>query len=365
MKTNLTVPKSPKLRTKSRVKPSKFLPMEEQEILEMEQYKFVAKPINTKIFEVKELGVSKIGKPEIRKPLSPAITNIEPPPQRFTSSLPKIKFHHPIPDFKDPFMPFIEHRKMELPNFSLPGDEIHKRKIKEIQEKMLRERDEMDNARKFKAQPLPSDSPDGLPPRHYYALTYPKPFVLETDNRGDKYQQSFRERLRRINEIEKENRFHATPLPNFEPQIPKKLVIPPPTKPVEFIFNTGVRMLERKAFDEQRKMRDSIAEVLREQKRKEDEIREAEEIRHLRTELVHRAQPIKHFAPVNIRPSKRKPTRAVSPLIGEKRRKIMNLQEETSFQSSTQFNTNHDTIAEISSELKRLATIESFSDMQL
>lgn len=125
---------------------------------------------------------------------------------------------------------------------------------------------------KFKAQPLPSDSPDSLPPRHCFALTYPKPFTLETDFRGEKYQQSFRERLRRLNELEKENQFHATPLPSLEPQIPKKPETPQLTKPVEFIFHTNVRMLERKAFDEQRKMKESIAEMLREQKQREEEV---------------------------------------------------------------------------------------------
>lgn len=55
-------------------------------------------------------------------------------------------------------------------------------------------------------------------------------------------------------------------------------------------------------------------------------MREAEEIRRLRAELVHRAQPIRHFAPINIHPSNKRPTRAVSPLIGEKRRKIMDSQ---------------------------------------
>ena len=51
--------------------------------------------------------------------------------------------------------------------------------------------------------------------------------------------------------------------------------------------------------------------------------RQAEEIRRLRTELVHHAQPIRLYSPIVIQPSNKKPTRPISPMIGEKRRKYM------------------------------------------
>ncbi|CAG8450375.1 9068_t:CDS:2 [Acaulospora morrowiae] len=324
-KTNLTVPRSPMLHTKYRTKPPRYLPTEEQEIQEMKQYTFKAIP-------VKDLGVSKDLKPQLTIPTSPAITKPKAIQKKPLTPQPVVKAH-PVPDFKEPFVPTIEHRKIDLPIFTLPGDEIHKRKSNEIEEKIQRELEEMVNARKFKAQPLPSDSPDRLPPRHYYPLTHPRPFRLETESRGEKYQRYFHERLREMSEREKENQFRATPLPNLEPHIPKKPELPPPTKPIEFVFHTSTRLEERKAFDDQRKIRESVAEILREQKRKEEEVRNAEEIRRLRAELVHRAQPIKHFAPLHIRPSNKRSTKAVSPMIGEKRRKIMEEQKRLSLQS--------------------------------
>ncbi|CAG8623916.1 14063_t:CDS:2 [Cetraspora pellucida] len=128
----------------------------------------------------------------------------------------------------------------------------------------------MEQTRHFKAQPLPSDSPDCLPPRHNYPLTRPKPFTLKTDLRGEKYQHSFRERLRELSDREKENQFRAQPVPSFDPEIPKKPVVPPPTKPVEFFFLTDIRLEERKIFDEQRKLRDMVDNALKEQKQREE-----------------------------------------------------------------------------------------------
>jgi hypothetical protein len=62
----------------------------------------------------------------------------------------------------------IEHRYIELPDFNLPGEEISKRKSQEIEERIRREREEMERMREFKAQPLPTDSPDVC--NHYLCI---------------------------------------------------------------------------------------------------------------------------------------------------------------------------------------------------
>ncbi|EXX75399.1 hypothetical protein RirG_042120 [Rhizophagus irregularis DAOM 197198w] len=80
----------------------------------------------------------------------------------------------------------------------------------------------MEKMREFKAQPLHTGSPDCLPTRPYYPPTHPKPFALLTNDRGEKYQREFYEKVRKEQEYYKENRFHAQPLPNFEPEIPRK-----------------------------------------------------------------------------------------------------------------------------------------------
>ncbi|CAG8825951.1 20947_t:CDS:2 [Gigaspora margarita] len=231
----------------------------------------------------------------------------------------------------------------------------------------------MEQTHRFKAQPLPSNSPDCLSPRDNYSLTRPKPFTLRTDLRGEKYQHTFRERLRELSEQEKENQFRAQPVPSFEPEIPKKPVVPPPTKPVEFFFLTDIRLEERKIFDEQRKLRDKWINALKEQKQREEmacisynNINESI--------LIHRAQPIRRFTPIHIHPSNKRLTRAVSPLIGGKRRKYMQILEE-SFQLNelqdpvTVTNTNlqdpaaatdtQDPIDVISSEMQKLITFDT------
>ncbi|POG68925.1 hypothetical protein GLOIN_2v1631866, partial [Rhizophagus irregularis DAOM 181602=DAOM 197198] len=111
---------------------------------------------------------------------------------------------NPVPDYKEPYRPVIEHRLIELPMFSLP------------------EKEKMEKMREFKAQPLHTGSPDCLPTRPYYPPTHPKPFALLTNDRGEKYQREFYEKVRKEQEYYKENRFHAQPLPNFEPEIPRK-----------------------------------------------------------------------------------------------------------------------------------------------
>ncbi|CAB4383538.1 unnamed protein product [Rhizophagus irregularis] len=77
---------------------------------------------------------------------------------------------------------------------NLPGEEISKRKSQEIEERIRQEKEKMEKMREFKAQPLPTGSPDCLPTRPYYPPTHPKPFALLTNDRGEKYQREFYEK---------------------------------------------------------------------------------------------------------------------------------------------------------------------------
>jgi hypothetical protein len=112
-----------------------------------------------------------------------------------------------------------------------------------------------------------------LPTRPYYPPTHPKPFALLTDDRGEKYQREFYEKVRKEQEHEKEIQFHAQPLPNFEPEILRKPECPPPTEPIDFFFLTDTRMEERHIYDEHRRLREKEAEEQREQKNREEEVR--------------------------------------------------------------------------------------------
>ncbi|CAB4444341.1 unnamed protein product [Rhizophagus irregularis] len=163
---------------------------------------------------------------------------------------------------------------------------------------------------KFKAQPLPSGLHGGLPP---LPTTSTKPFKLRTDIRGEKYQQSLREKI-----TKEDLPFRARPAPNVVPYRPKKSD-KPITKTVEFKLHSDERLEKRKVYDKQRNLREQEEKIRKQNEEEERNKREIREIRQLRAELVHRAQPIKRYAPVKIE-FNRKVTKPVSPLIGEKRR---------------------------------------------
>ncbi|CAG8748679.1 8291_t:CDS:2, partial [Racocetra fulgida] len=106
-----------------------------------------------------------------------------------------------------------------------------------------------------------------LPPARTIPTTKSKPFKLETDARGEKYKQNLHQELTKMKRRDKENHiFHAKPAPKF-PTTQVKKPSKPPTVPVSFVFQTDTRMKERKAFDQQRKLRDQMKNLHREKKR--------------------------------------------------------------------------------------------------
>jgi hypothetical protein len=108
---------------------------------------------------VDKSGRVKKTKPETTIPISPHITKPKPPQQK-PPSPPRIIKANPVPQFKEPFKPIVAHRKMDPPKYSLPGEEISQYKAEIRKAKLKKEAREQEKARKFKAQPLPSDSPD-------------------------------------------------------------------------------------------------------------------------------------------------------------------------------------------------------------
>ncbi|RIA94467.1 hypothetical protein C1645_817957 [Glomus cerebriforme] len=323
-----TKAKSPFLRTKLRAEKIKLL-NKEKEKREVNNDKVKSKPVNSS--NVKS-GRVKITKPEITIPISPLTTRTKPLKQKLPSS-PHIVKANPVSQFKEPFKPVVTHRKMDLPKYSLPGEEISQHKAEIREAKLKKEAREQEEARKFKARPLPSDSPDTLPPVSPLPTTETKPFKLRTEIRGEKYQQSFRETITKLNKREKEDLlFRAKPVPNLSPYQPKKSD-KPLTEIVEFNLHADARLEKRKAYDEQRNLREQEEKILKEQKQREEEVRNQQQIRRLRTELVHHAQPIKRFAPIKIEYTNRKVTKPVSPLIGEKRRQKLQALKETNIRN--------------------------------
>jgi hypothetical protein len=100
--------------------------------------------------------------------------------------------------------------------------------------------------------------------------TTTKPFKLRTDIRGEKYQQSFREKINRLNKREKDDlSFRAKPTPNLLPYRPRKSA-KPITEVVGFKLHTDARLEKRKTYDEQRNLRDQEVKILKERKQIEE-----------------------------------------------------------------------------------------------
>lgn len=112
-----------------------------------------------------------------------------------------------------------------------------------------------------------------MPPAFPLPTTVTKPFNLRTDIRGEKYQQSLRETITKLNKREKEDlSFRAKPAPNLLPYRPKKSD-KPITEIVEFNLHTDARLEKRKAYDEQRNLREQEEKILKERKQIEEEVR--------------------------------------------------------------------------------------------
>ncbi|EXX79511.1 uncharacterized protein OCT59_015460 [Rhizophagus irregularis] len=310
-----TKAKSPFLRTKLRAERIKMTNKEN----EINNDKVQSKPVDSS--DVKSGRVKKT-KPKITIPVSPHITKPKPP--RIIKANPVLQ----------PFKPIVAHRKMDPPKYPLPGEKISQRKA-EIREAILKkEAQEQEKARKFKAPPLPSGSPDVLlTVLPLPTTTTTKPFKLRTDIRGEKYQQSFRKKINGLNKREKDDlSFRAKPTPNLLPYRPRKSA-KPITEVVGFKLHTDARLEKRKTYDEQRNLRDQEEKILKERKQIEEE-RNKQQIRQLRTELIHHAQPAKRYAPVKIEFANRKVTKPVSPLIGEKRRKKLQALNESNIRNA-------------------------------
>jgi hypothetical protein len=95
--------------------------------------------------------------------------------------------------------------------------------------------------------------------QHEIKVTEPIPFHLETDFRGELYQQQFQEKVKKMNAV---NDFHANPVPNLEAFIPKRSE-KPLTDVHEFELNSTVRALERKKFEEDQSRRHEEEEKIR------------------------------------------------------------------------------------------------------
>ena len=333
----VTLPKTPNLSTKTRSRPMAegVLSKEEKEAKELEEmknYKFKAKPFDRRIIECD--GMYGVKKPEetiaATKPKPFVFESDErletrkekEPEENEEEHAPNFKAM-PQPNFEKVFRPQLKHARTEPKPFSF--EEKDKERWQKKEEKIHDVYKEEERLREFKAQPLPSDSPDPLPAVSSKCCTSFKPFALNTDNRGAKKAEKWIQKVKsELEEGRTKATFKAKPCKvvhdaPFVPQKSKK----PLTEVNEFALNTNHRAERREELEVSKKEREQIDEELRREREAQREREEQEAIALLRKQLVHKAQPIHKYKNVKVKPSEKPLTEAHSPAWSEmKRRRI-------------------------------------------
>jgi targeting protein for Xklp2 len=204
--------------------------------------------------------------------MSPAIQ--KPKPKLIKEPSPVQIKANPVPDLSKPFVPKIEHRVLPEPEFSLPGDAILRKRREELNEKLRKQADEEKRIREFKANPLAlpekvsMTSSEAFELQHEIKITEPVPFNLQTDFRGELYQQQFQEKVKELTAVKP---FHANPMPNLEPFIPKRSE-KPLTEVEAFSLNTDARAEERRKFEESQSKRLQMEEEAKRALEKQKEV---------------------------------------------------------------------------------------------
>jgi hypothetical protein len=211
---------------------------------------FKANPINQKI--LKQVRQQDLPVHKLTIPQSPMITKPKP---KLVRKVEKVVIKaNPISHLKT-FVPIVEHRKLPIPEYHLPGDEIYERKKHMLQQLEARQKEKLAHEREFRANPLKSEKViepnQPFKINHIVKITEPQPFLLETDKRGVIYQKEFEEKVQKANIIPA---FAAQPLPNDEPFIPQRSG-KEITAIVEFYSHSDVRASEREKFEEEQRLR--------------------------------------------------------------------------------------------------------------
>ncbi|EPZ34420.1 TPX2 domain-containing protein [Rozella allomycis CSF55] len=333
---DLTVPKSPLLLTKSRIKPiSNSSELEEEIIQSIKPFKanpvdprvlnsagdygvpkikkckpteamfatderlkmhhekenvskenlseFKANPVPVEIFE-RIVGVPAKKQIPLTEPKSPAITKI-------------------VKEAKcDDMVPKKKRKRAHSFDGTLPGDFIMMQKKEKFKRLIEQQKEEERKLSEFKAQPLPPLEPGLLPKVAKKSPTIPVPFSLSD---------SVRRKEQVLEDGHDEYQFKANPLPPDTVFIPKKST-KPLTQAEDILLQTEVRCQERRLFDDHVKQVKQQEEQM--QKEKEIEMQE-EQVREMRKKLVHKAQPIRKYSQIKIKPSSKVLTEPKSPSI--------------------------------------------------
>jgi targeting protein for Xklp2 len=256
----LTRPAPFNFQTGTRYRPVHVLSTEEQKRIELENMpKFKARPLPKKIFESHgDMGVPKIEKRPLTEAEAPnlrSLTRFE-ARKRLRSEQDEMELERRRErkrQFKarclnskilsgETVLPPVEHRPSTIPESPALSTKQRGLAYKEQFEQKMRElQHEQEEAKKFKARPMP-DGQLRLAPKQALPLTDPAPFSLATNVRGAHHEQELAAKLETQAREEREKRqFKAQPIKIYEDASsasvePRKL-----TNPAPFNLKTELR----------------------------------------------------------------------------------------------------------------------------
>eukprot|EP00127_Corallochytrium_limacisporum_P002976 Clim_evm23s144 gene=Clim_evmTU23s144 len=149
--------------------------------------------------------------------------------------------------------------------------------------------------RPFKAQPLPSDSPDPLPYVPRKEPTQPVPFRLQSDERGERYKAWFDENIQAEEQHQHEQaEFKASHWEDPKPFVPARSNRPL-TEAKPHNFRLAAREQQWKVVEAEKQRKEAEAKKMAEQQAKIKAEREREEIRELRRQREFKATPVGNY----------------------------------------------------------------------
>lgn len=231
----ITHPEPFRLQTSTRYRPVQTLSTEEQTKIMMEKIpKFKARPLPKKILETHgDLGVPKIDK---KPPTAVEGFNLRLLQRLGSRKRKRTEQEQEYADHKrerkrmfkarcvnarilsgESILPPIEHKLPTVPESPMlttkKRGEVHQM---QFESQLLAQREREEEAKKFKARPMPSGSAFKLVPT-FLPLTGPIPFSLATENRGAQYEAELRNRLAEEARLDQERRrFKAQPIKIYE-----------------------------------------------------------------------------------------------------------------------------------------------------
>ncbi|XP_073311367.1 microtubule-destabilizing protein 60-like isoform X2 [Primulina huaijiensis] len=128
--------------------------------------------------------------------------------------------------------------------------------------------------------------------------TSPKPFMLQTEERGKIKEKEFMKKLQQMMKEEEKLRMPTTQGLPWTTEEPECVVKPPAkenTRPVDLVLHSDTRAVQRAGFDHQVAKKISLLEHYRMEREKQQKLTEEDEIRRLRRELIPKALPMPYF----------------------------------------------------------------------